>query len=66
MIPGTTTPSRRKLSLHELTEGFADDYPEARTILVYRGRERLARDGVLCIPVEEFLLGLRPGSGIGD
>ena len=45
---------------------FLDDYPEARAILAHRGRERLARDGVLCIPVEELLLGLRPGSGIGD
>ena len=36
-------------------KAFATDYPEARRILLYRGTERLLRNDVLCIPVEEFL-----------
>ena len=40
---------------------FAADYPKSRCYLLYRGKERLERDGVLCMPCEEFLLELRPG-----
>jgi alanine-alpha-ketoisovalerate/valine-pyruvate aminotransferase len=29
-------------------------------LLLYRGRERLKINGVLCLPGEEFLLGLHP------
>lgn len=39
---------------------FAEDYPEAQRLLLYRGRERLRRDGVLCVPVEDFLRELIP------
>jgi hypothetical protein len=38
---------------------FGDDYPEAERFLVYRGKERLKRDGVIIQPAEEFLLSLR-------
>lgn len=40
---------------------FGEDYPEAKRLLVYRGKRRLAIDGILCLPVTEFLLGLVPG-----
>jgi predicted AAA+ superfamily ATPase len=40
---------------------FKEDYPECNPILLYRGKERLLRKQVLCIPCEEFLVGLRPG-----
>ncbi len=43
---------------------FASDYPECRPLLLYRGRDRLLRDGVLCLPVEEFLVQLRPGRAV--
>lgn len=39
---------------------FADDYPEAGTFLLYRGEDRLLMDGIWCVPVAEFLAGLRP------
>lgn len=39
---------------------FAEDYPEASLTLLYRGQDRLLIDGVLCMPVEEFLKDLRP------
>lgn len=40
---------------------FAEDYPEARTLLLHRGPERLRVGGHLCLPVEEFLRGIGPG-----
>jgi predicted AAA+ superfamily ATPase len=39
---------------------FHEDYPQARRLLLYRGRERLRVDGVSCLPCEEFLAGIRP------
>jgi predicted AAA+ superfamily ATPase len=53
----------RKVAQSDLRglQGFHEDYPEAQRLFLYRGRERLRRDGVLCLPVDEFLAGLRPG-----
>lgn len=45
---------------------FRDDYPEAETALLYRGRERLRIDGVWCLPVEEFLRRMMPEQGLLD
>ena len=39
---------------------FASDYPQSQRYLLYRGTERLKRDGVLCLPCEDFLKALRP------
>ena len=41
-------------------KSFGEDFPESTRWLLYRGRERLLRDGVRCVPCEEFLLGLKP------
>lgn len=41
-------------------ESFLEDYPEAQAILLYRGKERLLKKNILCIPCEEFLRGLEP------
>ena len=41
---------------------FRQDYPESSVVLLYRGDHRLVIDGVLCVPCEEFLRDLRPGS----
>lgn len=43
---------------------FKTDYPLAQCILLYRGKEKLKIDDILCIPVEEFLLNLHPEKGI--
>jgi uncharacterized protein len=43
---------------------FKEDYPEARTILLYRGKERLLKNNVLCIPCDEFLKQLVPDKAI--
>jgi predicted AAA+ superfamily ATPase len=39
---------------------FADDYPQSQRYLLYRGKERFRLKDVLCLPVDEFLIGLRP------
>lgn len=43
---------------------FKQDYPECVTALLYRGKERLLKNGILCVPCEEFLIGLKPESSI--
>ena len=39
---------------------FHEDYPEAKTILLYRGKERMLKNGILCLPCDEFLKDLHP------
>ena len=39
---------------------FGDDYPESRRYFLYRGRDRLLRHSILCIPCENFLRSLVP------
>jgi len=41
-------------------KSFLEDYPQARPFLLYRGKERLKRDGILCVPCDEFLGQLHP------
>ncbi|NCC51486.1 MAG: ATP-binding protein [Spartobacteria bacterium] len=41
---------------------FKQDYEQAQTCLVYRGKERMLVDGVMCIPCEEFLAGIHPAN----
>ena len=45
-------------------ETFAEDYPDAEKILLYRGKHRYKERGVLCCPVDEFLLQIDPTSSI--
>lgn len=40
---------------------WAEDYPESGRWFLYRGSNRLVREGIRCVPVEEFLGALRPG-----
>ena len=42
-------------------KSFAEDYPQSSRYLLYRGSDRIKRDGVLCMPCEDFLLALKPG-----
>ena len=41
-------------------KAFCEDYPEAKPVLLYRGKEALQKGPILCLPVEEFLLKLTP------
>lgn len=39
---------------------FKEDYPEVKTMLLYRGKETLLKNDVLCMPCEAFLKNLVP------
>jgi predicted AAA+ superfamily ATPase len=39
---------------------FGEDYPEARRILLYRGKDRFLHKGIMVVPCEEFLRALVP------
>jgi predicted AAA+ superfamily ATPase len=41
---------------------FGEDFPESRRWLLYRGKERLLMDDIMCLPCDEFLLDLKPDS----
>ena len=43
---------------------FREDYPQARARFAYGGDERLERDGILCLPVEELLREIVPGRSL--
>lgn len=45
---------------------FREDYPECETLLLYRGGDRLEVGGVRCVPVDQYLRGLRPGLGLTE
>jgi len=45
-------------------KSFGKDYPEAKLRLVYRGEERREIDGILCLPCEDYLKGIHPGTGL--
>ncbi len=45
-------------------KAFQEDYPEAKALLLYRGKERLLKQNVLCLPCDEFLLNLVPNKSI--
>jgi predicted AAA+ superfamily ATPase len=41
-------------------KSFCEEYPEATPLFLYLGKHRLSKEGVSCLPLEEFLLQLRP------
>lgn len=47
-------------------KSFAQDFPEARCRLLYRGSERLLVDGILCLPCDAFLRSLWPDRDLPD
>jgi uncharacterized protein len=42
---------------------FGEDYPQSHRYLLYRGRDRLKSEGILCMPCTEFLSQLEPDRG---
>ena len=54
---GTTIRSKDLRGL----QAFKEDYPEATTRMLYRGRDALEIEGIRCIPVERFLAQMVPG-----
>jgi len=43
---------------------FRRDYPSSYLIFLYRGKDRLFRDGILCFPCNDFLNGLDPDKSL--
>ncbi len=43
-------------------KAFKQDYPLSRLYLLYRGKDRLLKDDILCLPCSEFFQQLKPGS----
>ena len=41
-------------------KAFREEYPEAQSILLYRGKKQLTIDGISCIPCEDFLSRITP------
>lgn len=39
---------------------FGEEYPEATCFILYNGKQKMVYRGLLCIPVTEFLLALKP------
>jgi len=40
---------------------FLEDYPEAKALFLYQGKERLKKGKILCLPAGDFLIQLKPG-----
>lgn len=57
-----------KISSKDLSglKAFRDDYPECRTLFLYRGRQQTFIDGILVVPVERFLQGIVPNQPLPD
>ncbi|MFH0898784.1 MAG: AAA family ATPase [bacterium] len=51
-----------KIRTHDVQAlvAFGYDYPAAKTLLLYRGSQRVLKNNVLCVPCEDFLKGLCP------
>ncbi len=41
-------------------QAFCEDYPEATPVLLYRGKHRYKEKGILCCPVDDFLVKIHP------
>ena len=60
-----STKELRNKDLTGLVE-FRKDYPEARVLMLYMGRERLKIRDVDCVPCEEFLKALLPSASMEE
>ncbi len=45
---------------------FLQDHPGCRPLMLYRGKERLVRSGITCMPCNEFLLRLHPDGSMAE
>jgi predicted AAA+ superfamily ATPase len=43
---------------------FSQDYPECKTVLIYRGKDRLKIKNILCLSCEDFLKNIYPNKPI--
>lgn len=43
---------------------FKEDYPECQAIFLYRGKDKLLKKGISCVPCEQFLVRLNPNKAV--
>jgi predicted AAA+ superfamily ATPase len=60
-VKNSTKVGRRDL---KALKAFREDYPESRAALLYRGKDRLMIDDILCLPCSDFLQALIPDQPI--
>ncbi len=41
-------------------KAFKEEYPESTPLFLYRGQRRLIQNEILCLPIEQFLINLKP------
>ena len=46
------------------SKAFREDYPEAKAVLLFRGKESFVRDGIPAMPVGDFLPVLSAGAAL--
>ena len=47
-------------------KAFKEDYPESRSVLLYRGKEQYLAGDVLVMPVDTFLVDMVPNAPLPD
>jgi predicted AAA+ superfamily ATPase len=52
----------RRIHLADLRglRSFREEYPDSKALFLYRGKERIVKEGILCLPCVEFIKELRP------
>ena len=45
---------------------FKEEFPESKTFLLYRGKDRLSRKDALCLPCTDFLAALHPDRSLEE
>ena len=52
----------RKIHTSDLRglRSFMGEYPDSRALFLYRGKERIVKEGILCLPCVEFIKELWP------
>ena len=64
---GIEVKNTNRISAKEDLKGlkaFREEYPEAKCALIYRAKQRLVVDDILCIPCDEFLLKIDPNHAL--
>ncbi|MBN1898381.1 MAG: ATP-binding protein [Spirochaetes bacterium] len=47
-------------------QSFKEDYPQSKSILLYRGKEKLLIKNIICLPCDYFLKKLDPGKDLKE
>lgn len=45
---------------------FQEEFPRSGAFLLYRGKDRLMKEGIMCLPCQDFLKSLRPNQSLNE